>query len=190
VLLGAHKPLLLENNLGGTVRAVLQGSPAPVGVFTDRGLGAVSRVLVAYAGGPEDLAALQVARRLASAPGTTLTLLHVVAPGAGASPGKGRTQIDELLAEPGVDAGAIRVQVVEHESPPDAVLAEAARGHDLLVVGMRAQWGLGAGGILSLRRRRVLAEAPISVLAIHPPHALLAHATASTTPALAPAVDV
>jgi nucleotide-binding universal stress UspA family protein len=172
VLLGAHKPLLLEGTLGGTVRDVLRDAPSAVGVFSDRGLEKVARVLVVYAGA-EDVATLQVARRLASAPGATLTLLHVVPPGAGAQPGRGRAKLDELLAEPGVDAGVVRVQVVEHESPPDAVLAEAERGYDLLVVGMQPRRGLG---LVGLRRRRVLAEAGVSVLAVHPPPGLRAPA--------------
>jgi Kef-type K+ transport system membrane component KefB/nucleotide-binding universal stress UspA family protein len=189
ILLGAHKPLLLEGRLSGTVSQVVGDSHCPVGVLVDRGLKQVSRVLVAYAGGPEDLAALELARRISQAAGTTLTLFHVVPPGDPDRPGKGREQIanalqdlgnsekqaagdagtlDQVFAEPGADAGAIHVRLVEHASPPDAVLEECKRGYDLVVLGMHARWGLAAGTI-SLRRRRVLAEAPVSILAVHPP---------------------
>jgi nucleotide-binding universal stress UspA family protein len=114
-----------------------------------------------------------------------------VDPGGTAHPGKGRSQIadalgglatarhatataaartaeDKVLEEPDFDAGSIQVRVVEHASPPDAVLEEAKRGYDLVILGMHARWGLGAG-LISLRRRRVLAEAPVSILAVHPP---------------------
>jgi Kef-type K+ transport system membrane component KefB len=190
VLLGAHKPLLLEGRLSGTVSDVVAESHCPVGVLVDRGLRKVARVLVAYAGGPEDLAALELARRIARAPGTSLTLCHVVPPGDTDRRRRGREQIanalqdlaedrresrgdskaravGQVLDEPGVDPGSIHVRLVEHSSPPDAVLDECRRGYDLVVIGMHVRWGLGAGTV-SLRRRRVLAEAPVSILAVHP----------------------
>lgn len=185
VLLGAHKPLLLEGRLSGTVSEVVARSHCPVGVLVDRGLTQVERILVAYAGGPEDLAALELARRMGTTPGTQLTLFHVVSPGDVERPGRGRTQIAATLAEVAeqrrqlaqdeadlaggsADAEGVVVRVVEHASPPDAVLEEAGRGYDLVVLGMHARWGLGAG-LISSRRQRVLAEAPVSILAVHPP---------------------
>jgi len=195
LLLGAHRPLLLEGRLSGTVSEVVAASRCPVGVLVDRGLTKVERVLVAYAGGPEDLAALELARRIGRAAGTQLTLFHVVPPGQGDRPGRGRGQIagflrdlvearrqapggalekgptppvDQLFSEPDADGATVRVRFVEHASPPDAVLAECQHGYDLVVLGMHARWGLGTGTI-SLRRRRVLAEAPASILAVHPP---------------------
>lgn len=168
VLLGWHKPLLLEGRLGGTVSDVVARANSPVGVLLDRGLKKVERVLIAYAGGPEDLAALRLAQRLGQAPGAELTILHVVPPGHAERPGRGRTQVDQVFTEPGLDSTPIRVRIVEHASPPEAVLEEARHGYDLVVLGMNARWGLGTGPI-SLRRQRVLAESAISVLAVHPP---------------------
>jgi Kef-type K+ transport system membrane component KefB/nucleotide-binding universal stress UspA family protein len=178
VLLGAHKPLLLEGTLGGTVRDVIRNAATPVGVLVDRGLRQVKRVLVAYLGGVEDRLALQLAKRVVAAPGTQLTLLHVVTPGAAVLPGKGRTQIDEVFPERDVEGSAVRVLVVEHASAPDAVLDEARRGYDLVILGMRARWGLERS-LLSLRRRRVLAEAQVSILAVHPAASVAAEAAAS-----------
>jgi len=166
VLLGAHRPLLLEGRLSGTVSDVVTDARCPVAVLVDRGLSRIERVLVAYAGGPEDLAALELARRIGRAPGTQLTLFHVVSPGGAA--GRGRGQIDQVFAEPGAFAGTVRVRFATHASPPDAVLDECSRGYDLVVLGMHTKWGLD-GGTVSLRRRRVLAEAPVSILAVHPP---------------------
>jgi nucleotide-binding universal stress UspA family protein len=174
-----------------------------VAVLVNRGLTKLTRVLFAYAGGPEDLAALELARRLARAPGTSLTLLHVVDPNEPNRRGPGREQIasalksenatrwdsttgsgalvhDQVFPEAGTDSGAIRLRLVEHASPPDAVLEESRLGYDLIVLGMHTQWGLGAGTI-SLRRRRVLSEAPVSILAVHPP--LLQTSPASTSDA-------
>ncbi len=173
ILLGAHKPLWHQGKLSGVVRDVVSQASSPVGVLVDRGLRKVTRLLVAYAGGPEDLEALRLARRLVQVAGTELTLLHVVPPGRGASPGRGRAQLLEQLPDAGVAAGTIGMRVVEHEDPPQAVLEEAARGYDLVVLGMNARWGTDTA-VLSLRRQRVLAECPVSILAVHPPVAAAA----------------
>ncbi len=173
VLLGAHKPLWLEGRLGGTVTEVVTNSQRPVAVLVDRGLAQLKRVLVAYAGGPEDRAALELARRLGRAPGVSLTMLHVVAPGQAEQPGRGRAQMaevvaDEALPNPELDARSLQFKVVEHDSPAEAVLAEARDGYDLLVLGMNPRWGLD-DGFISIRRRRVLAESTVSILVVHPP---------------------
>ncbi|MDP1921321.1 MAG: cation:proton antiporter [Myxococcales bacterium] len=173
VLLGAHKPLWLEGRLGGTVTEVVTTSQRPVAVLVDRGLTQLKRVLVAYAGGPEDRAALELARRIGRSPGVSLTMLHVVPPGQGQQPGRGRAQVaqvvaDEVLANPELDARTLQLKVVEHESPAEVVLAEAREGYDLLVLGMNPGWGLDEG-LISIRRRRVLAETTVSILVVHPP---------------------
>jgi nucleotide-binding universal stress UspA family protein len=109
-------------------------------------------VLLAYPGSPEDADALKVARRMASFAGVHLTILHVE------NPEDGSARRDALLAEARKGLEAVQVKVVQHASPPDAVLEEAAKGYDLLVFGLQARGG----------PRRVLAEAAISVLAVHP----------------------
>lgn len=201
ILMGAHKPILLEGRLRGTVSDVVSESPCPVAVLVNRGLEKVERVLVAYAGGPEDLGALAVARRLGRAPGVALTLFHVVPPGELNHPGRGREQlaqtlaglpessrgqsdgaVDQVFSEPDSDGGEIRLRLVESASPPDAVLEECQRGYDLVILGMHARWGLGAGTV-SLRRQRVLAEAPVSILVVHPPQAKTADLNAAAAAA-------
>jgi nucleotide-binding universal stress UspA family protein len=141
---------------------------------------------VAYSGGPEDLEALRLAQRLGQAPGVELTFLHVVPPGRGDQPGPGRAQLAAYLGEAALRGGGqavadpglgrpLRMQVVEHESPPVAVLEEAHRGYDLIVLGMNARWGIEAG-LISPKRRRILIESPVSILAVHPPLAAAAEA--------------
>ena len=90
------------------------------------------------------------------------------AQGKGGEPGRGRAQLAEMLVDPELDARSLRMLVVEHEFPPEAVLEEARRGYDLIVLGMNATWGLHAG-MISPKRRRVLVESPVSILAVHPP---------------------
>ncbi len=173
MLLGAHKPLWLEGRMGGTVTEVAQSSTRPVAVLVDRGLKRLQRVLVAYVGGAEDRAALEVARRLGGAPGVSLTMLHVVKPGQGTAPGRGRAQVaevisDESIPQPELAALQLQLKVVEHDSPAEAVLAEAEAGYDLMVLGINPRLGLD-DGLISLRRRRVLEESSISTLVVHPP---------------------
>jgi Kef-type K+ transport system membrane component KefB/nucleotide-binding universal stress UspA family protein len=168
VLIGAHKPLLLEGSLSGTVGGVLTQLPATAGVLVNRGLSQVRRVLVAFAGGAEDMAALRVARRFLASPGVEITLLHVVSAERTEPRARGRHRIDAIFDEPDVDHGRVRVLVTEHDSPPDAVLDEAERGYDLIVLGMRDAWGFDRG-VLGLRRQRVLSEAPVSILVVHEP---------------------
>ncbi len=152
---------------------VVTTSRRPVAVLVDRGLQQLRRVLVAYVGGSEDRAALEVARRLSRAPGVTLTMLHVVSPGHSDEPGRGRAQVaevvsNELVPSPESDAEQLRLKVVEHESPAQAVLGEAADGYDLVVLGLNPGFGL-EDGFISLRRRRVLEETTVSILVVHPP---------------------
>jgi Kef-type K+ transport system membrane component KefB/nucleotide-binding universal stress UspA family protein len=178
VLLGSHKPLLLEGRHGGVVGDVIDESSCPVAVLIDRGLVKLEHVLIAYAGGAEDLEALKLAQRIGQSRGTQLTMLHVVPPGSASRPGPGRDQLAGALGgkigvdrqeipQPDLDSGMLVFRIVEHADPPEAVLEEAAAGYDLIVIGMNASWGMG-GGPMSLKRQRVLAESPVSVLTVHP----------------------
>lgn len=168
VLLGAHKPLLLGGHLGGTVSDVVRRTKGPVAVFMDRGLHQVSRVLVAFGSGPEDLAALRLAQRMAATPATSLTLLHVVSPGETAKEAARRAQIEEMFSGPIAEGSKVSVLVTVHASPSEALIEEAGRGYDLVVLGMRAGWDLDTS-VLARKRRSVLTETSVSILAVHAP---------------------
>jgi Kef-type K+ transport system membrane component KefB/nucleotide-binding universal stress UspA family protein len=167
VMLGWHRPLLVEGRLGGVVRDVLNRTRPHVAVLVDRGLTGIRRVLVAFAGTPEDVESLRIAKRLSGTPGVEITLLHVVEPGRGAATGPGRTQIGELIGTSETQLGNVRLKVVEHASAEQAAVEEAAAGYDLVIVGMSREWGLERKGLV-FRRERLLAEAQASVLAIRP----------------------
>ncbi len=157
LLLGAHKPLLLEGSFGGTVSDVLERTHSPVGVLIDHGLEKVERVLVACVGGPTDEEALRCAARIGAMPGVTVICLRVMSAGwsqlAVAGPS---AAMPEVFAES---------RAIEHPFPAAAVLEEARRGYDLVIVGMHEIWGLN-GGRFGLRRR-MLAESPVSLLVMH-----------------------
>jgi Kef-type K+ transport system membrane component KefB/nucleotide-binding universal stress UspA family protein len=165
VLMGSHRPLVFSGHLGGTVNDVVRQAGRPVAVLLDRGLARVERVLVAYAGGAEDREAIALAHRMENAGNVRITLLHVVEPGT--PHGRGRAQVAEVFeGAPPDDGQRVKLRVVEHDSPPDAVLAEAANGYDLIVIGMNARWGTDSVP-LATKRRRVLSESPVSILAVH-----------------------
>jgi Kef-type K+ transport system membrane component KefB/nucleotide-binding universal stress UspA family protein len=130
VLLGSHRPVIRRSVLSGTVYDVMRTASCDVVVLVDRRVNvtpAWQRILVPYSGGIHDEAALQYARRIAESSAATLRVLHVTEDGRAPS-----------MVPPGIG------EVVEMQtSDPVAALAhETARGHDLLVVGVSASWGL------------------------------------------------
>ncbi|MCY0999359.1 cation:proton antiporter [Myxococcus sp. MISCRS1] len=162
VLLGWHKPLFSQTVLGGTVHEVMKDAAGgTVAVLVDRGLSDVKRVLVPFIGSRHDRAALKLARRLMKQAGADVTVLHVTSH----ENTHARAQVEELF--PAAEGSAVRLKVVRHESPEDAVLEEIRQGgYDLLVVGMGAQWGL-EDRVFGLHRERIIRDAPGSLLVVH-----------------------
>jgi nucleotide-binding universal stress UspA family protein len=164
VLLGWHKPVLTRARLGGVVADVMREARSDVGVLVDRGLGQTRRVLVPFVGTEHDRAALALARRMLASEGTEVTVLHVIKPR--------RRSGDEMLgAKDAVDSvfeegrGKVVFQVVEHESPADAVLAESERGYDLVIVGMGRDWGLEQRQF-GVQPERLMRECATSLLVV------------------------
>ena len=183
ILLGWHKPVLSGNVLGGTVREVLSNAPMDVGVLIDRGLGRLQRVLVLYHGTPDDLVAVRMAQRLATARTTSaseplsVTLFTVV-------PSEDTVALEqqalqsrfaslfETTATP-TDAAsadsaspapsALRVKAIAHPEPAAAALAEAQQGYDLLLVGIGPDWGLEQRTI-GVASEPLLQHCPTSIL--------------------------
>ncbi len=163
ILLGWHKPLFSRTMLGGTVHEVMQEAGTDVAVLVDRGLENVRRVLVPFIGSAHDRAALLLARRLLCSTGAEVTVLHVTSRQGTRGPAGARPLVEELFPE---EPGRVHTQVVAHDSPEDAALAEARRGYDLVVVGVGARWGL-ENSLFGLHRERLIHEAPTSLLVVH-----------------------
>jgi Kef-type K+ transport system membrane component KefB/nucleotide-binding universal stress UspA family protein len=143
IVLGWHKPVVTRTVLGGTVADVLEKARSDVGVFVDRGLQGVRKVLVPFQGTPDDKAALMLARRMTAA-NAEVTILHVIKPGRGDSERLGAQQeIDQTFTEEGPwNRTSVRMKLVSHEKPAQAAVEEAGRGYDLVIVGAGHQWGL------------------------------------------------
>jgi Kef-type K+ transport system membrane component KefB/nucleotide-binding universal stress UspA family protein len=160
VLLGWHKPVIGQSMLAGIVHEVLEAAPCDVGVFIDRGLSRVQRVLVPFIGSMHDHAALALAQRLLHGSGAEITILHVKAPGE--SVGAGAAAADLVHQDGG---SKVTLRVIEHASPADAALAESREGYDLLVVGVGREWGLSHKRF-GVQPERLMAESPASVLVV------------------------
>ncbi|MDC0744437.1 cation:proton antiporter domain-containing protein [Polyangium mundeleinium] len=166
LLLGWRKPLIGRSALSGTVYEVMKRAPADVGVLVDRGLTQIRRVLVPFLGGAHDRAALRLAKRITHIAGADVTVLHVVAPDRSGGKGSGaKARMEEVFREPGA-SGQVTFEVVEHDVPSQAALAEAKRGYDLVIVGAGAEWGLEER-LFGLHSEKMIHACPVSLLVVH-----------------------
>ncbi|WP_394829704.1 cation:proton antiporter [Pendulispora albinea] len=166
VLLGWHKPILTASMLGGTVHEVMLGTPSDVGVFVDRGLERIGRLLVPYLGSEHDRAALYLARRIAESTGANVVVLHIVKPdGAGERLGAEQRVREEFQERGRNRPYDVSFEVVQHESPEEAVIVESRAGYDLVLVGVGESWGL-AHRTFGLQSEAILKQSPASVLVV------------------------
>lgn len=153
VLMGWHQPVLSESILSGTVYEVMRDVRTDVAVYLPRVWRPWRRVLVPYADGPHDRAALELAQRAAAHGEAEITVLHVARPGAeGPRPAP-------------VDGAPARLKVVEHEDAVEAAVAEAQQGYDLVIIGASAEWGLRPT-LFSRQHERLARSCPASLLIV------------------------
>ena len=154
VLMGFHKPVIGNTILGGTVHRVLTGTDADVAILVDRGLPPAPRILVPYQGTPHDALAVDLAGRLATTPGVSVTVLLVTPTGqqpAGDDFSKCLPPSVQLLR-------------VDDDSPVNAVLRQADQ-YDLIIIGLAEEWGLESH-LFGLRAERVAHDCAGSLLLV------------------------
>jgi len=160
VLMGWHKPVIGQSILGGAVSGALREMPADLAILVQRGEGAWKRILVPFRDMQADRGAIDLAGRIAaSTPGTNVTILHVVAPGAD------RSSKSELSGTTFGDG--VRLQLVESEDPLAAAIAEAKQGYDLIVVGATPTWGMTPSPFGS-RHEELARASSASLLVVRP----------------------
>jgi nucleotide-binding universal stress UspA family protein len=163
VLLGWHRPLFAGSRLGGVVAEVMAKASGNVGVFVDRGLERIKRVLIPFLGTPHDRSALALAQRMLTGSGVEVTILHVVTPQrAGEDTLGARSAMETVFDE---NDGRVTFRSLEHQSPPEAVLAESQRGYDLVIVGIGREWGIEQRSF-GIQTERLLRESPASILVV------------------------
>jgi Kef-type K+ transport system membrane component KefB len=166
ILMGFHKPVFGQAILGGTVHRVMTASDSDIAVFVDRGIEhEIRTILVPYLGGKHDLLALELAGRIARNAQASLTVLHIVPPQRSESDEalNARSAVDRTFSDP-TQPTPIHFQVIEDESPVDAVIRTAGQ-YDLLVIGVEEQWGMQSQ-LFGFRPERIAREAATSLLIV------------------------
>jgi Kef-type K+ transport system membrane component KefB/nucleotide-binding universal stress UspA family protein len=164
VLLGWHRPLFAGSRLGGVVAEVMKEANSNVGVFVDRGLTQIKRVLVPFLGTPHDRSALALAQRMLAGASAEVTILHVVTPERAGDDALGARNAMETVFDE--RDGRVTFRSLQHPSPPEAVLAESQRGYDLVIVGIGREWGIEQRSF-GIQTERLLRESPASILVVH-----------------------
>jgi nucleotide-binding universal stress UspA family protein len=137
----------------------MDGAKSDVGVFVDRGMQRVGRILVPYLGSEQDREALDVAKRIAENTGAVVTLLDVVVPGA-------QKAADTREPASAVGKGKVELRSATHAVPTIAVVEETQRGgYDLMIIGMDRHWGL-AHRSFGFEAEAILKQPLVSVLVV------------------------
>jgi len=178
--MGFHHAVFSANILGGTVHRVLSNVEANVAIFVDRGFRGTKKILVPYLGSTHDVLAMELARRLASAPGVEVTVLHVV-PRSRNADSSVSGLMDRLFSEPGVSS-QVHFKIVQDDSPIDVVV-QHAQNADLTIVGVGEEWGLESH-LFGFRSERIAQEVESSLLIVRRHKALPVSVTAEKKPAL------
>jgi uncharacterized hydrophobic protein (TIGR00271 family) len=127
--------------LGRTLDPVVQDAPCDVAVVRteagrlelERGLQGIERILIPVSGGPNAALALQLA--LGFCPQAQIVALNVARDVQGqVALSLSQERLDEILA-PWDAEPRIQGKVVSSSSPVKGILAEAARGYDLVMIG-------------------------------------------------------
>lgn len=160
VIMGWFEALTDEDPETGLAHSVMRLTKADVGVYLCRQFKPWSRVLVPFHGGPHDLSALKLAGHLAARAETDLTILHVI------PPHREEGEKAGIIAS-GDDYGYGRehVKIVQTEEPIDAVVDEAKKGYDLVIIGASDTWGLEYR-LFDSQHERLAFECPASLLVV------------------------
>jgi Kef-type K+ transport system membrane component KefB len=183
ILMGFHKPVFGQAILGGTVHRVMTASDHDVAVFVDHGIDReIKTVLVPYLGGKHDLLALDLAGRIARNARASLSVLHVIPPRRSPTDAvlHARSVVDRSFADP-TQPTPVHFQVIEDESPVDAVIRSASQ-YNLLVIGVEEQWGMQSQ-LFGFRPERIAREAATSLLIVRKYAGPAVAPTASPRPA-------
>lgn len=161
VVLGWHKPIVLDRVLGGVVGDVLERATADVAVYIERNFEVWQHVLVPVHELLHDEAALDAAARIAINTGAEITVLRVLSPGAP----ENELPLPEPLTRDDVRP-RVHVRVVRSPEPIDAVVEELRHGaYQLALLGIGAVWGL-TPAFFGPRHERLVRETSVSLLLV------------------------
>jgi len=127
------------------VKTLIQKAHTNVAVLLDRGLGRVHDILVPVGGGLHSRLAVRLSYEIAEADGARVTAIRVCTEPSGTEESDDTMLLLEEIVEEvlGSVPASFSLRVVEAESVPEGVLAEAERCHyDLVVMGASEEWAL------------------------------------------------
>jgi amino acid transporter/nucleotide-binding universal stress UspA family protein len=141
ILLGWHGPFSLRRVSSSIDKEVLQMAPCDVGVFLDRHLGKVKRILIPAGGGPHARLGLRLAHGFAAADSAELVVLRVVPLSKDVDISSEEAAVLRLIRnELRGKNGRVTPCIVQASSIASGILKEARNGYDLLFIGASEEW--------------------------------------------------
>ncbi len=164
ILMGWQGQFATRPEKGHIVQSVLHGAKRDVAVLRSRPMKHLGHILVPIGGGPHSRLALKLAWEIAQVVGAEVTALRVVRPDSELETEQEvlRQLVEDRLGEAGE---AVTLRVVEGDDIATAILAEAQRGYDLLLIGASEEWFLKEMLFGSIPDR-IADGAPCSVLLV------------------------
>ncbi|MDY0020790.1 MAG: DUF389 domain-containing protein [Anaerolineae bacterium] len=149
--------------MGRTLDPVIQSASCNILVVRGAPQDPLQRILIPISGGPNAPQAFALARALA--PGAEITALYVVPDHLGkAGPLVGKERLEALVQEL-PQQETIRRQVTQAAHPAEGILAEAARGYDLVLLGATSEDIIGRF-LFTAIPQTILLKAPLPVMII------------------------
>lgn len=163
ILLGWPGPRTLAPVSPSVGEQVLREAPCDIALFLNKGLDTIDRILVPVGDSPHDSLALDLAQQIAQDGRTRLLVLRVIPVDEAIEIEAEKLALREMFQEQLGDRISLRVQV--DDSIPDAIVGEAEKGCDVLVMGA-AQESFLPHWLFGAVPDAVAERAPCSVLLV------------------------
>ncbi|MFO8035937.1 MAG: universal stress protein [Anaerolineales bacterium] len=136
ILMGWPGPRTFSSVSPSIGEKVLRDAPCDVGLFLNKGLEKIERLLVPVVDSPHESLALRLGRQITRSTKARMVVLRVVPSESEGEIEAEKTALEGVFSEnSGALADRISLQVTADMAIPEAILSEAEEGYDLLVMG-------------------------------------------------------
>jgi amino acid transporter/nucleotide-binding universal stress UspA family protein len=142
ILLGWRGPLAMDRVRTSVDKEVVRMASCDVGVFLNRGLNEVRRILIPAGGGPHARLGLRLAYDLAKGEDAQLVVLRIVCRKYADLAAEQAAAEKLIRDELGNVDGRVSARVVQSTVVVEPILSEASQGYDLVVIGASEEWFL------------------------------------------------
>jgi nucleotide-binding universal stress UspA family protein len=154
-----------EAEVVSAIKKVFSEQICDIALVFDRGLGEVSRILLATSGGPSARIAAPYAVDLAKAFDAELHLLHVASPDNPIGEDEGQRRISETLENSGMDLSVkIKRHILVGKNPAQEII-DASSAYDLLIIGGSPR-SLGSSIRLDTDSARIARNSPVTAIVV------------------------